>query len=320
MQLQRHPRNPIITRQDVPDIPPLIRDPSSVFNPGAARFRGRIMLMLRVQTRGRRTYLFMAESGDGVNFEIHRTPVDIHGQIETEGNIFHVYDPRITRVDETYYVTVAVDTDSGCRLGVAKTGDFQAFEFLGLDPAPDIRNGVIFPDLFGGMFLRLDRPNIRDLPGGVTSGDEIILSQSTDLRSWEPLSAVIGGRPHYWDELLGPGPPPVKTREGWLQIYHGVARHIGGQIYQAGAFIMDLEDPSRVLARTRDNILEPREPYELVGQVPNVVFPTGIIVEKEDREGFAEMDSRVLVYYGAADTSVALATSTVGDLLRACHE
>jgi beta-1,4-mannooligosaccharide/beta-1,4-mannosyl-N-acetylglucosamine phosphorylase len=155
--------------------------------------------------------------------------------------------------------------------------------------------------------------------GGVTSGDEIVLSRSDDLLDWRPVAPVMRGRLHYWDELIGPGPPPVKTREGWLLVYHGVATHLAGAcIYQAGAALLALDDPSKVLARTRDNILEPREPYEMTGQVPNVVFPSGMIVEGCDEQGFARADSRALIYYGAADTSVCLATTTVGELIAAC--
>jgi len=126
----------------------------------------------------------------------------------------------------------------------------------------------------------------------------------------------MSGSPRYWDELIGPGPPPVKTRAGWLLIYHGVATHFASvNIYQAGAALLDLADPRIVLARSRDNILEPREPYELSGQVPNVVFPSGMIVEEYDDEGYARPDSLVRLYYGAADTCVGLAETTIQELI-----
>jgi len=112
----------------------------------------------------------------------------------------------------------------------------------------------------------------------------------------------------------------VKTREGWLLVYHGIATHLAGAcIYQAGAALLDLEDPTRVLARTRDNILEPRELWETTGQVPNVVFPSGMVVEELDSEGFATPASRTLVFYGAADTCVGAATATISELLEACR-
>ena len=123
------------------------------------------------------------------------------------------------------------------------------------------------------------------------------------------------GRLHYWDEIIGSGPPPVKTKEGWLQVYHGVARHFASSnIYQGGVALHDLNDPSIVLYRGKYNILEPRELYELTGQVPNVVFPSGIMVDEFDDNGFASLDSKVLIYYGAADTSIGLAVTTIKEL------
>ena len=131
----------------------------------------------------------------------------------------------------------------------------------------------------------------------------------------------MNGRFHYWDENIGSGPPPVKTREGWLHIYHGVATHFASSnIYQAGVALHDLNDPSIVLHRSKYNILEPRELYELVGQVQNVVFPSGLIVEHYDDEGFALPKSIALVYYGAADTVVGLATTTIEELIAAAKK
>jgi predicted GH43/DUF377 family glycosyl hydrolase len=208
--------------------------------------------------------------------------------------------------------------DGGCALGLARTRDFEAYEFMGIVSEGDIRNGVLFPEKVGGRYLRLDRPNRTQTEGGPTSGSAIFLSESLDLLTWKPVREVMAGRFHYWDELIGAGPPPIKTRKGWLQIYHGVATHFASSnIYQAGVALLDLEDPGQVIRRSRCNILEPRELYELTGQVPNVVFPSGAIVEDVDAEGFADPESRVLVYYGAADTSVCVAYTTVNELLEA---
>ena len=126
----------------------------------------------------------------------------------------------------------------------------------------------------------------------------------------------MSGRLHYWDELIGPGPPPVKTPEGWLLVYHGIAMHFqSSNIYQAGAALLDIKNPSKVISRSKYNILEPREKYELMGQVPNVVFPSGMIVEEFDNDGMAEIESPVKIYYGAADTCVGIAGSTIGELI-----
>ncbi len=319
MIFERSLANPIITRTDIPDVPPDIVDATSVFNPGAVSYRDRTLLILRVQTRGRETHLFTASSADGENFEISAEPIRLCGIEKLPGTVHHVYDPRITRIDAAFFVMVAIDMEGGCRLGTARTDDFETFDFLGVGEAPDIRNGVLFPERIGGRFVRLDRPNAAALDSGVTSGEAIMLSESDDLVHWRGLAEVMRGRPHYWDERIGPGPPPIKTHAGWLLIYHGIATHFAAaNIYQAGAVLLDLDNPSTVVGRTRDNILEPREPYELVGQVPNVVFPTGLIVDGEDGDGFAEMDARVRLYYGAADTSVGLATTTVRRLVEAC--
>ena len=154
--------------------------------------------------------------------------------------------------------------------------------------------------------MRLERPND---PGG--SGTEIWLATSDDLVTWTRVSPVMEGRLHYWDERIGPGPPPVRVDDGWLLVYHGIATHpASGDLYQAGVALLDGDDPWEVLARSRENILEPRELYEMVGQVPNVVFPSGWVVDGDD----------IKLYYGAADTCVGLAHTTVTELLRACRD
>ncbi|MFH1501492.1 MAG: glycoside hydrolase family 130 protein [Candidatus Eisenbacteria bacterium] len=316
---RRHKRNPIITRADIPAVSPELEDVSSVFNPGAIAYRGRHLLMLRVQTRGRETRLMMAESADGASFDVWPRTVEFRGLSRVMGAVHHVYDPRITRIGEDHFVMFAMDMDYGCRLGLARTTDFVTFEFVGLVAKNDTRNGVLFPERVGGRYLRLDRPNKVRLADGPTTGDEIWLSESDDLVDWTPVRRVMSGRAHYWDELVGAGPPPIKTTAGWLSVYHGVATHFASaNIYQAGAMLLDLDDPSRVVARTRNNILEPRDPWELTGQVPNVVFPSGLVVDEYDDAGFATMSSPLTLYYGAADTCVCSAASTVGELVAAC--
>ncbi|MBC8328118.1 MAG: glycoside hydrolase family 130 protein [Planctomycetes bacterium] len=318
--LQRHP-DPILTRDDLPDVPPRLLDPSSVFNPGAARFLGRDRLLLRVQGRSRESFLMPARSADGLRFEVEARAITIDGLAKAGERIHHVYDPRLTVVGDTCYAVFAADLDDACRLGVAATTDFRSFELIGLDPAGDSRNGVLFPEQVRGRWLRLERPNRTALDGGPTSGETIVLAESDDLRSWRPVAPVMSGRWRYWDERIGSGPPPVKTRAGWLHLYHGVATHFqSANVYQAGAVLLDLDDPSRVLARTWNNVLEPRATWELTGQVPNVVFPSGMIVDRVDADGFAEPGSLVRVYYGAADTVVGLATATIAELIDACRD
>ena len=317
----RHEKNPILTREDIPDIPPYLIDVTSVFNPGAVKVGAEYVLILRVQSRSRETFMVVARSANGVDFRIEKDIVRFTGIEAVKERIYHLYDARITRLEGIYYVMFALDMDNGCQLGLARTDDFKTFDFLGIASSEDIRNGVLFPEKIGGMYLRLDRPNKAQLAGGPTTGSAIWLSESDDLVHWKPRTSVIGGRFHYWDEFIGSGPPPVKTRQGWLHVYHGVAGHFGSaNIYQAGVILLNLNDPARIVGRCRCNILEPRELYELAGQVPNVVFPSGMIVERVDAEGFALPESEVKVYYGAADTVVGLATTTIRELIDAALE
>jgi len=317
--VKRSNKNPVITRCDIPTLKPHLDDVSSVFNPGAVKYKNQYLLILRVQNRGRETFLLKAVSGDGENFTVDDRIIHFEGVENESEKIYHIYDSRITRIGDSYYIMVAVDMDNICRLGLAVTEDFKRYRWLGLVSEDDNRNGVLFPEKINGRFYRLDRPNRTSLKSGVTSGDATCLSVSDDLLTWLAVDTVMTGRPHYWDERIGAGPPPVKTREGWLLVYHGIATHFDSvNIYQAGAALLDSQNPSKVIARGRYNILEPREPYEQVGQVPNVVFPGGMIVDKYDSEGFAENDSPVFIYYGAADTCVGLVKATVRELLDAC--
>jgi beta-1,4-mannooligosaccharide/beta-1,4-mannosyl-N-acetylglucosamine phosphorylase len=321
MPLLRHPANPILTRREIPALAPHLADVSSVFNPGAFLLDGRTVLLLRVQSRGRETFLVTAESADGVKFEVHDRPIEVRGLERIGAPVYHLYDPRVTRLEGSRRVVLSADTDLGCRVVLGRLLDLDTLEIDGVASAEDSRNGVLFPERIDGAFALLERPNAAGGPGDPPSGESIVLSVSTDLHTWRRRGVVFSGRPHHWDERIGAGPPPVKTREGWLLLYHGVATHFASaSIYQAGVALLDLGNPTRVLARSRANILEPRELYECVGQVPNVVFPSGWTIDPLDDEGYATRESRVCVYYGAADTVVGLATGTIGGLLDACRK
>ena len=315
--LQRSQHNPIITRADVSQSLTSGPDVTSVFNPGAIKHDGCYYLMLRVQHRSRETSLVIADSDDGIHFRIQPKPVILHGLDQVTERIFHVYDPRLTRIGDMIYVMFAMDTTGGCRLGLAASTDLMEFQFKGMVSEEGNRNGVLFSEKSGGRYLRCDRPNQTEISAGVASGSAIYLSESSDLLTWRSIGPIAEGHPHYWDELIGAGPPPIKTKRGWLLVYHGIATHFH-PIYQAGVMLLDLANPLQVIARGSCNILEPREMFELVGQVPNVVFPSGMIVDDLDDDGFAHPSSRALIYYGAADTTVCLAETTVEKLTDAC--
>ena len=319
--MRRSPVNPILARDDVPHVPPLIRDVSSVFNPGAARWKNRDLLMLRVQTRGRETVWMPAWSDDRARFVVEPRVVTVAGLDAVGEPVHHAYDPRLTVIDDELIVAFAVDTDDACRVAIARGPSLDDLELVSYDTAGDSRNAVVFPEKIGGRYLRLERPNRVAREGVVASGAEVVLATSDDLTDWEEVGSVMTGRPRSWDELIGSGPPPVRTRHGWLHVYHGVATHFASvNIYQAGAVLLDADDPTRVLARTRRNVLEPREPYELTGQVPNVVFPSGLIPDAIGDDGVVSDDTRIRIYYGAADTCIGVAATTVGALIAACKD
>ncbi|MBU8872107.1 MAG: hypothetical protein KOO60_14660 [Gemmatimonadales bacterium] len=352
MICRRFGSGPLLTRNNIPDMPPEIIDATSVFNPGAMMLDGVLYLLLRVQTRGRHTYLVPArgtlgEVGeintistagmdgpvceDGAEFTVAQRPTELMGRgilAAADLKIHHVYDPRITVIGEEVLVVTALDTDKGCRLGIWRaTGDpdkgfagLDSLMMVGLTGDQDTRNGVLFPEKIGGQYLMLHRPNRPQAEGGPKTGCDIVLSQSDNLVNWDQERPVMSGRPHFWDELIGSGPPPLKTEQGWLHLYHGIATHFQSvNIYQAGAVLLDLEDPSLVLGRTRDNLLEPREIWEQTGQVPNVVFPSGWVPSKMDAKGFAPSDSLISIFYGAADTTIGRADTTVAELIAACE-
>jgi beta-1,4-mannooligosaccharide/beta-1,4-mannosyl-N-acetylglucosamine phosphorylase len=316
--LRNHPQ-PVLTRAEIPAFHPDLRDASSVFNPGALRHEGLDRLLLRVQDRGRRTHLVPASTTDGRRFSVEPRDLAPPAGWLPGRAVHHVYDARLTWLDGMCHVLAAVDLDEGCRLALGRWSGFGALDWLGLTGERDERNGVLFPRRLSGEALRLARPNRPAGPGDPASGSEIWLQRSRDLLEWNPVACLARGRFHYWDELIGPGPPPVETEAGWLCVYHGVATHFAAaNIYQAGVLLLDRRDPTRVLGRSRLNILEPRHPWELAGQVPNVVFPSGLTVDL-DENGLAPPEAPFRLYYGAADTCVGLAEGSIADLLAACE-
>lgn len=336
MICRRHGSGPLITRDDVPDIADSsgggLLDATSVFNPGAFSYQDSRYLLLRVQSRGRYTMLVPAEIRDQ---EIRICPVNtvFAGTRElahpsTGYQLLHIYDPRITVIGPDVFVVTAIDTERGCRLAIWQAGAPGSDRFGGLEKLTlvsvlrgrDTRNGVLFPGKIAGRYSMLHRPNVAGDADNPASGNSIVLSFSDDLRHWDEGRPILSGRPARWDERIGSGPPPIRTTAGWLHLYHGIATHFQSvNIYQAGVVLLDLEDPARIVARSTDNILEPREIWEMVGQVPNVVFPSGWTVSKTESDGTVPMDADVHIYYGAADTCVGRADTTVEELIAAAR-
>ena len=313
----RHPENPVLAADDVPYPATLI------FNAGVAKWQGRYVMVFRndIGTWGvprfPSTNLGLAFSDDGVHWNVEPEPCfELRSDEISRG-----YDPRLTIIDDQVFMCFAVDTRHGVRGGIAVTEDFRDFEILSLS-VPDNRNMVLFPEMIGGMYVRLERP----FPVYSRGGGELFdvwLSDSADLKYWGNSQLVLGTEDVPWvNGKIGPAAPPVKTPKGWLTTFHAVdvdpSRGKNGweaawkKRYTAGIMLLDLADPSKVVGMYRQPLLAPEAPYEVDGGFRNnVIFPCGMILED---------DGEVKIYYGAADTVTCLATASVDDLLRLCLE
>lgn len=296
--LVRHSDNPILSPEDT------LPGAACVFNSGAAVHDGDVVLLLSVWDKEWAPRFLVARSRDGVRFEVSpknmAEPPKEYPYVPHEG----IFDTRITHLEGAYYVTYNVGSHMGGRIILARTEDFSELETLGYITGPDHRNCVIFPEKIGGDYVRLERPNVGD------SGD-IYISRSPDLIHWGRTELLLARNSRYWESAkVGPSAPPVKTDKGWLVLYHGARLGMNGYIYNAGCMLLDLEDPSKIIGKLNEPILVPQETYEQVGITPNVVFPTGAILHGQPDE--------LKIYYGAADTCMALATANVNELIDAC--
>lgn len=292
--------NPIIT-------PGSVAGANSVFNPAVVSFGGAFAGVFRVDDEARTMNIRVGRSRDGVEWDVDTEPISfrpVDGRVaELERRFEHAYDPRVTQIDDRYYLTWCTGYH-GPTIGVAYTDDFEAFHRLENAFLPFNRNGVLFPRTLNGNHALLSRPS----DGGHTSFGDIFFSESPDLVHWGRHRHVLGPVPLTWQATkVGAGPAPIETDDGWLLLYHGVLTSCNGFVYSVGAALLDLDEPWRVVGRSREYVLAPRLPYERVGDVPNVVFPTATLVDHET--------DRVSIYYGAADTVVCLAHAHLSELL-----
>ena len=299
--VQRYPENPLLTIDDIPF------PCNTVFNAACAKYKGQYILLLRIEDLTGRSVFALARSNDGYNFEVQDEPVM---QPCMEKGCFMEYekkgieDPRITKIGDVYYIMYTAVSPYGPLLALAKTEDFVKFERIALVSEPENKNGVLFPEKINGKYARLDRP----VAGGIGN---IWLSYSDDLITWGHSKCVMTIRDSSWDSWrIGASSPPIRIDHGWLVIYHGVKATSSGPIYRLGAAVLDENDPSKVLCRSAIPILSPREYYERVGDVNNVVFSCGAILEDDGEE--------LKIYYGASDTSICVGTANVNSLMQFC--
>ncbi|EAX47036.1 glycosidase, PH1107-related [Thermosinus carboxydivorans Nor1] len=299
---KRHPDNPILTAHDWPYAA------NTVFNPAATMFNGKVLLLARVEDRRGFSHLTKAISEDGVtNWQIDPVPTFEPDPERYPEEIWGIEDPRITWIEELgkWAVTYTAYSRGGPLVSLALTKDFVNFERLGPIMPPDDKDAALFPRRFNGKWLLVHRP----VSANYGPGAHIWVSWSDDLKYWGDHQMLINARRGgWWDSnKIGLSPPPLETPEGWLILYHGVRQTAAGAIYRLGLALLDLENPLHVLRRSDEWVFGPSEPYEREGDVDDVVFPCGWILD--------ETTGQIKMYYGAADTCIALATASLSDLL-----
>src|SRR5690554_307857 len=298
----RYTNNPIINRNPVPGI-------ARIFNSAVVAYEGAYIGVFRAETTATLPHIRLGRSKNGIDWEIEHQPINIVDENGQNWQPYYAYDPRLVEVEGVYYIIWCTDLH-GPTLGMAKTTDFKTFVRIENVFLPFNRNGVLFPRKINGEFKLLSRPS----DSGHTAFGDVFLSSSKDLIYWGKHRHVMSrGGIGWWQSLkIGGGPAPIETDEGWLTIYHGVTNTCNGFVYSMGVAILDINEPSKVLYRAGNYILTPEAPYEEVGFVPNVTFPCATLSDAET--------GRIAIYYGAADSYVALAFTTVDELVNFAKE
>lgn len=305
---RRYEGNPILTPDQWP------YPVHAVFNPGAVKFKDETLLLVRVEDNQGYSHLTLARSKDGkTNWQISSLPT-LQPDRSFGEDVFGLEDPRITWIKEreeyivTYVSFFANVAGEPPGISLISTKDFSKFERLGQQLMPPNKDAALFPKTIKGYYSLVHRPIVEGRA-------DIWVSFSPDLQHWGKYRVLIPARHRSWDaNRVGIGPPPIETPEGWLIIYHGVRVTASGSLYRLGLALLDL-DTLKVIHRSRDWVLGPRETYERVGDVDGVIFPSGAVVDEKTNE--------LLVYYGACDSVLGLAIANLEDIisyLKACPE
>lgn len=299
----RSPANPILRAADWP------YPVNAVFNPAAALVDGETVLLARVEELTGVSHLTVARSANGTDgWTIDAEPL-LAPEPGVESELWGFEDARVVWVPELdrWVITCTAYGPAGPAVYLATTRDFRSVERQGIVQHPEDKNAALLPERVHGEWILFHRPMTAF--GGARG--EILLSRSPDLHTWSAPEQVL--QPRYgawWDSLrIGIGPPPLRTENGWLVIYHGVKQTVAGAIYRVGLALVDLDEPTRVIGRTTEWVFGPDAPYERTGDVPNAIFPCGLVQDIASGE--------VRLYYGAADTSICLATARLDELLDA---
>jgi predicted GH43/DUF377 family glycosyl hydrolase len=297
---RRHKLNPILTAVNWP------YPVNSVFNPGATLLLdGTTLLLCRVEDRRGQSHLCAARSANGVDdWQIDPQPTLSADPEHFPEELWGIEDPRVTYVPDLsqYAIVYTVYTRGGPGVALALTEDFHHFERFGVIMPPEDKDAALLPHRIGGYWALIHRPV--SAPGA-----HMWMSYSPDLRHWGSHKLVLEARTGgWWDaNKIGLSPPPIETPQGWLVIYHGVRMTASGGLYRLGLALFDLHTPERCLRRSNEWVFGPEEPYERHGDVDKVVFPCGYTIAPDG--------DTLNLYYGAADSSIALATGSVRVML-----
>lgn len=292
----RYDKNPIIPRNPASGI-------SRIFNSAILPHEGAFIGVFRGEQLDGVPHIYLGRSKDAVQWDIAQEKIAF---VDDNGKPFmpkYAYDPRFVKIEDTFYMMWCQDF-YGAAIGMAKSTDLKTFTRLENPYLPFNRNAVLFPRKIGGNFMMLSRPS----DSGHTPFGDIFLSESPDMVYWGRHRHVMGSGSAWWESLkIGGGAAPIETSAGWLLLYHGVANTCNGYVYSMGGAILDIDKPSIVKYRCRNFLLTPEMAYETTGFVPNVVFPCATLHDSAT--------GRVAIYYGAADTYVALAFTTIDEIV-----
>ncbi|MGC6174165.1 glycoside hydrolase family 130 protein [Lacrimispora sp. 38-1] len=296
MPVWRYDANPIIDRNPLEGV-------ARIFNSAVIPYEGAFIGVFRGEQTNGVPFIYLGHSRDGIHWEFDREKIQF---VSEHGELFmpvYAYDPRLVKVENTYYIMWCQDC-YGAAIGMAWTKEFKTFTRIENPFLPFNRNAVLFPRKVGGKFLMLSRPS----DSGHTPFGDIYVSESPDMIYWGRHRHVMGKTGDFWwqNVKIGGGAAPIETSEGWLLFYHGVTGTCNGFVYSIGGAILDIDNPSIVKYRCKDFLLTPEEWYEERGFVPNVTFPCATIHDSES--------GRIAIYYGAADSYVGLAFTTVGEV------
>jgi predicted GH43/DUF377 family glycosyl hydrolase len=296
----RHSTNPILTASNWP------YPAHSIFNPGATLLPdGTTLLLCRVEDRRGHSHLCAARSKNGIDgWEIDPAPTMMADPERHPDELWGVEDPRITFVPELqqYVIAYTAYSRGGPCVALALTEDFRHFERTGMVMQPEDKDAAILPHRINGEWALIHRPLS-------THGAHIWISYSSDLHHWGNHKLMLQARRGaWWDaDKIGLSTPLIQTPRGWLMIYHGVRVTASGAIYRLGLALFDVDDPATCVLRGDSWVFGPEEPYEREGDVDNVVFPCGCTVAPDG--------DTINLYYGGADSVIALATGSIRELL-----